>query len=158
MSDRIVVMNSGRIEQVGNPKDIYYRPQTAFVAGFFGDNNLINGRMAPGALVETSLGRFQASTSALDIAIGAQVTAAIRPEKIRLNNGAQPGDVVIPAVVEDVVFVGAITQVLLRPDAAPDRTLTAKVTSDAGECNLAQGQSVEIKFRSIDVALIPERS
>ena len=43
MSDRIVVMSQGRIEQVGTPKDLYYRPRTRFVAGFFGDNNLIEG-------------------------------------------------------------------------------------------------------------------
>ena len=43
MSDRIVVMSQGRIEQVGTPKDLYYRPRTRFVAGFFGDNNLIAG-------------------------------------------------------------------------------------------------------------------
>ena len=46
MSDRIVVMSQGRIEQVGTPKELYFRPRTRFVAGFFGDNNLIEGTMA----------------------------------------------------------------------------------------------------------------
>ena len=57
MSDRIVVMSQGRIEQVGTPKDLYYRPQTRFVAGFFGDNNLIEGVVsASGDRIETKLG------------------------------------------------------------------------------------------------------
>ena len=57
MSDRIVVMNQGRIEQQGSPKDLYYRPQTRFVAGFFGDNNLIEGSVASnGSAIDTALG------------------------------------------------------------------------------------------------------
>ena len=49
MSDRIVVMRLGAIEQVGTPQEIYWRPRTAFVAGFFGDNNLIEVEAEPGA-------------------------------------------------------------------------------------------------------------
>ena len=56
MSDRIVVMNQGRIEQVGTPKDIYFQPRTRFVAGFFGDNNLIEGMLTHGAQVATASG------------------------------------------------------------------------------------------------------
>src|SRR5207247_1975797 len=45
MSDRIVVLNNGAIEQVGRPRDLYRRPRSAFVASFLGDNNLVDGRV-----------------------------------------------------------------------------------------------------------------
>ena len=57
MSDRIVVMSEGRIEQTGDPKELYFRPRTRFVAGFFGDNNLIAGTMSAPGEIDTALGR-----------------------------------------------------------------------------------------------------
>ena len=86
MSDRIVVMSEGRVEQTGTPKDLYFKPKTRFVAGFFGDNNLIPGTMADPTHVETSLGKLPVATHA-GLDKGAKVLVAIRPESLRLGKG-----------------------------------------------------------------------
>ena len=58
MSDKIVVMNQGYIQQMGTPEDIYNEPQNAFVADFIGDSNILDGIMIEDRLVEI-LGTFQ---------------------------------------------------------------------------------------------------
>ena len=85
MSDRISVMNEGRIEQIGRPDEIYYRPATRFVATFFGDNNLVPGSKREGAVM-TAFGPLRCADPRLDaLADGAPVTLAVRPEALRLE-------------------------------------------------------------------------
>jgi len=90
MSDRIVVFDAGRIEQVGRPLDIYHRPASRFVAGFVGESNLI-----PARVTDAAAGRAEAPTlGTLDfvadrpLADGQPVTLLIRPEHISLAAGA----------------------------------------------------------------------
>ena len=86
LGDRICVMGEGCVLQAGPPRDLYDRPVSATVARFFGDNNLIPGRIVAHdgvrVWVETALGRMSAGCLAGDI--GAAVAVAIRPEKLRL--------------------------------------------------------------------------
>ena len=151
MSDRIVVMNAGRIEQIGSPQDLYYRPQTRFAALFFGDNNLIDGKVQSSRRLDTPLGQFPTQT---DIAAGSHAAAAVRPERIRIGGAARSGDIVIPAKVEDVIFVGAITQLTLRPTAAGDRILTAKFTN-AEQLTFVQGAIVDVRIAPEDMSVVP---
>ena len=151
MSDRIVVMNVGRIEQIGTPKEIYYRPRSRFVAGFFGESNLIEGTVTSGGLV-TPFGTIPTSAQ---LAAGTAAVAAVRPEKLRLEGPAIAGDIVFRAAVQDVVVVGAITQVLLRPDVAPAMLVSAKLASGTGSSDLSPGAAVEVRFGPADVAVVP---
>ncbi len=106
MSDRIVVMRAGRIEQIGAPKQIYYQPATPFVVRFFGDNNIIEGTIR-GEVLESAVGRFPAAGHPDGAAV-----LAIRPEKLVL--GSAPNTLAIACRVEDVIFVGAATHVRLN--------------------------------------------
>lgn len=89
LSDRIVVMNQGRVEQIDTPQNIYRRPQTAFVASFIGRTNFVAATVegtASGQLLVQALGR----TLAVPIPessrpIGAQVTLVVRPDAVRLT-------------------------------------------------------------------------
>lgn len=92
LSDRIAVMNHGRIEQVGTPSEIYECPRSAFVADFIGDTNLLQGRVA--RVTRTNLQAVTASglpievesTAAFpEIAVSDPVTVSVRPEKIHLS-------------------------------------------------------------------------
>jgi spermidine/putrescine transport system ATP-binding protein len=118
MSDRIAVMNGGRVEQVGSPEEIYERPQTRFVADFIGETNFIEGVISgvepDHALVDIGHGNaVTAQLPAETVAAGERVTLAVRPENVRL--GSEGG---IRGRVEEVVYRGSDTDILVRIDDA----------------------------------------
>lgn len=148
MSDRIVVMSDGRIEQTGDPRDLYFRPRTRFVAGFFGDNNLIEGRVAGGNKVETPLGLLPAGNC--QAAVGARVLMAVRPESFRLGAGVAA----IEAEVEEVMFGGALTKLLLRPLAAPGLRLDARLSGADRATAPGAGARVTVTYDPADAVVI----
>ena len=101
MSDTIVVMNQGYIQQIGTPEDIYNEPQNAFVADFIGDSNIISATMIQDKLVEILGARFEC----VDTGFGnmTPVDVVIRPEDIDL---LEPGKVTIDGVVTHIIFKG----------------------------------------------------
>jgi len=149
MSDRIVVMSKGRVEQAGTPGDIYYAPATAFVARFFGDNNLISGTVRNG-VAETSLGRLPVSPPH---ALEGPALLAIRPERISL--AGKDNAVAVAAKVEDAIFVGAMTHLKLRPDAAGSPALLVKIPSDPQRAPIVPGQSITAFITPQDVVAVP---
>lgn len=101
MSDTIVVMNQGYIQQIGTPEDIYNEPQNAFVADFIGDSNIL-----PATMIEDKVVRMLGAIwQCVDIGFGRNkpVDAVLRPEDIEL---AKPGDGVIDGVVTSLIFKG----------------------------------------------------
>lgn len=121
LSDRVAVMNAGRIEQTGAPEDLYERPRNRFVASFLGGCNLIDAAACPapgggaGAWFGTSFGVLRVE-GAGKIAPGPRATLAIRPEKIVIEppgalNGASNQ---ATGVVEEVVYAGAETHYQVR--------------------------------------------
>ncbi len=101
MSDTIVVMNQGYIQQIGTPEDIYNEPQNAFVADFIGDSNIIASTMIEDKLVEILGARFEC----VDTGFGNNkpVDAVIRPEDIDL---VKPSEGTIQGVVSHLIFKG----------------------------------------------------
>jgi iron(III) transport system ATP-binding protein len=119
MSDRIAVMNQGRIAQFGAPAEIYEEPRNRFVAGFIGSINLVQGRVVGGTgndvQVDTGLGKVRAVSREPNLGIGAKVEVSIRPEHIALNF-ERPSDTVNiwGGRVEQVVYVGDRLDVRVR--------------------------------------------
>ena len=151
MSDRIVVMNQGLIEQQGSPKELYYRPATRFVAGFFGDSNLIPGRLsAGGPTVETPLGTLPYGFASPELMPGDAALLSIRPEALGLAPEGR-----ISAVVEDVVFGGAATRLLLRSAAAPDVRLDVQLAADARMAVPGPGDSVTLDYDPANAVVVP---
>jgi spermidine/putrescine transport system ATP-binding protein len=112
MSDRVVVMNQGSIEQADTPKAIYEHPRTPFVAGFVGVSNLFQGshrQRSDGAsmLVCSDLQLLLPEAAG---ATGQELCISIRPEKVGLVTGAADGPNVFPGVVRSVKYVGVSTQ------------------------------------------------
>ncbi|HZT17919.1 MAG TPA: ABC transporter ATP-binding protein [Dongiaceae bacterium] len=153
MSDRIVVMNRGRIEQVGTPKEVYYAPRTAFVSGFFGDNNLIDGVATAGGAVETPLGPLP--TGAACPTPGSRVRLALRPEKIEVAREVPAGRLGWPGRIEEMTFVGAMTHLWVAPDPAPGLRLLVKLASGRETLALEPGAAVAVAFDPADLALLP---
>ena len=101
MSDTIVVMNQGYIQQIGTPEDIYNEPQNAFVADFIGDSNIL-----PATMVEDKVVKMLGATwQCVDVGFGRNkpVDAVIRPEDIDL---VKPEEGIIEGVVTHLIFKG----------------------------------------------------
>jgi len=133
MSDRIAVMNRGRIEQLGRAEDLYERPRTAFVAGFLGQSNLIPGTVRDsgpgGAMVQTAHGLLR-TRHGTELPAGRDVVLSIRPEKLRMGRGQEAGSNRIRARVDDIVYTGAENQYLLEADGG--RLVAFQLNADIG--------------------------
>jgi len=115
MSDRIVVMNEGRAEQIGTPFEIYNYPRTRFVASFVGTLNLLPGKVVDPAAGRLSVdGREVISSRGL---AGAQVgevrTLALRPEAVTLNDPRADGNR-LDGTIEEVAFLGSVVRIRVR--------------------------------------------
>ena len=121
MSDRIAVMNAGKVEQIGTPTEIYDRPASVFVAGFIGQANLWHGRQTGRAnrdYVEIDvLGTtVRARPGETTIEAGGQATLMVRPERVRVSveQPAVSGEVVaVAATVVDLTFQGPVLRLAL---------------------------------------------
>ena len=115
MSDRIAVMNAGRVEQLGTPEELYEQPKTKFVAQFIGECNFLPGkfisRSADIVEADTPVGRLrlQLTKAGVDVAEQAeqgQLSIGIRPERISLQGG-DPGDNRCLGRIEEITYNGA---------------------------------------------------
>jgi len=136
MSDRIVVMNHGRVEQVGSGEDIYLRPQTRFVAQFVGRINFVPAETsgaAPGSPIRIAGNTVRPPLTGAAALVHPQVTLGVRPEHLRLLPASAPvnGLNVLAGTLAERIFVGASTQlvvevgggVTLTLDSRPDDTI-----------------------------------
>jgi thiamine transport system ATP-binding protein len=119
VSDRVAVLNGGRVEQVGTPRQVYRRPATAFVASFVGDNNLFEGRVVErddgtlGVDVDGTAFRIE-SPSGTAASVGPRVTFGVRPEQLRVvDAGDEYPANRLTGTVERAEFLGETTRVWL---------------------------------------------
>jgi spermidine/putrescine transport system ATP-binding protein len=108
MADTIAVMNGGRIEQLGTPSELYERPRTAFVAGFLGKSNLLEGTITGDGVVRLVDGsELRASTNGSR----GRVSVGVRPEKISLRDG---GVNRLSGKVKESAYIGVATEVVVK--------------------------------------------
>jgi spermidine/putrescine transport system ATP-binding protein len=118
MSDRIAVMNRGKVEQVAGPEEVYERPTTTFVAGFIGVSNLIPATVEGGGAVKLENGPT-VPVAANGFSTGESCYAVVRPEKLMIGNGADPAGGALPGlegIVESSLYLGTATQVVVVLD------------------------------------------
>ena len=114
MADTIAVMNEGQVEQLGSPTELYERPRTAFVAGFLGVSNLLEGTVAGDGLVRLDGGAdVRVAAGALGGRTG-RVAVGVRPEKIRLGGGE--GNT-LGGSVSEISYIGVSSQYMVRTHA-----------------------------------------
>jgi spermidine/putrescine transport system ATP-binding protein len=150
MSDRIAVMRSGRIEQVGTPEQIYDAPVSAFVARFIGSANLIavtieqsgGGR----AIVSLPGGRRgEVSSGAREFAVGTSALLMVRPERLELAATEPPPEGLgMQVVCTEVVFQGAVRRCALRDPAGGEVVLYLDAVRDAFD--VAPGASLWVSW------------
>ncbi len=154
MSDRIVVMNEGRIEQVGSPTKIYRRPSNRFVADFIGRANFVKGTvrgLENGRLAVESLGStLSVAASHNNFKIGQDVTLVIRPEMMMID---PPANAHVEGIVREAAYLGSMVEY----DVAVDGQLLSLVEYDPRRTTIhTEGERVQVQFLDDCLYVIPD--
>ena len=162
MADEIAIMNDGRIEQIGSPREIYSSPANSFVAGFIGETNFIYGEVRTidgetGTLVVSSQSGEEIRAKAIhdDFSTGQKVMCSIRPENIKLLDKtvtSSKGTQLFPAEVIHLTYYGAIEHYVLKGFGGMDIKVT-NFNTDVKKRLV--GEKVYITFDPTDVDVFP---
>ena len=148
MSDRVVVMNKGRVMQVDAPARLYDRPANRFVASFVGDANFIPVQARDDA------GSVSFAGCDLSAESGRGETLMVRPEKINLSPTVMAGYNSLPGLVTEAIFMGDMIRCVVR--IAPDRFVTVKQQHRAGTQAPSPGEAVRLSWAVADSLLVDE--
>lgn len=157
MSDRIGVMQHGRLEQVATPERLYDTPASAFVAGFIGSTNLLRGRRSGDVVVLDSGVRVPVGDRAAADATD-KVLVSVRPEAVVL--GDQPrtdGAVSLPGRVVEAVYLGASTRYTVRCDAGLELTAEQPHAARAESRSYTIGEAVTVGWNPRDCVVLADR-
>jgi spermidine/putrescine transport system ATP-binding protein len=163
LADRVAVMNEGRVEQVGTPREIYEKPRTLFVARFMGSANLWKGTFRR----DGATGAFRLSNGTdlrvePDSAVGPgeSFQLMVRPEQIRLGSGseASPGAASrFKGRIRDTIYRGSFTDYWIDCPAFPEHPVLAAAPSARPDASgFATGDSVFVEWSSADSLLVRE--
>ncbi|WP_299951055.1 ABC transporter ATP-binding protein [uncultured Ruegeria sp.] len=149
MSDNVAVMNHGRFEQIGSPHDIYYKPATAFVAGFVGDANRFSARVKGSSeeslILETEAGStMEVEAKMADLNVGQHAQVFLRPEAIELAKSKEQitgNSNVTSGTVTSVLFNGANSMVALR-ETGSGATLNVALPQTGAFSDLSEGDEI----------------
>jgi putrescine transport system ATP-binding protein len=159
MSDRVAVMDKGRVLQVGTPSEVYESPSCRHVAQFLGAANVFEGRV-----LRHRDGFAEIRCDGVDVALllpaavpalsdGSRVVFAVRPEKIALGDAPKEGANAIPGEVEDVAYKGDVS--LVRVRLSDGRLVRVQQTNARrGAMSGARGQRVWLGWRPEDGAML----
>jgi spermidine/putrescine transport system ATP-binding protein len=154
MSDRIAVMNEGRVEQIGSPEEIYHSPATVFVASFIGVANLLPARVV--GVVDTRVvatvggdRRVEATASGWGVKPGSDATLMVRPERLRLEELG----IGVPVTLRAAVFQGPVIRCLL--ECSDGTEVVAHVGSDGPRPELEAGRGYFIAWDAEAARLLP---
>jgi spermidine/putrescine transport system ATP-binding protein len=139
MADRIVIMNSGRIEQFGTPTELYESPRTAFVAGFLGVSNLLEAEVVGEGTVKLNDGTIvRVPSETLNRTGFLQI--GVRPEKLRIGGGEENS---LVGTVTESAYIGVSTQYILDTPAGP---MTVYVQNDRPGGQVAAGERLTLSW------------
>lgn len=158
ISDRIAVMNQGKIEQITEPACLYQKPATSFIAGFVGHANFIDGVvqsvLADKICITTTSGKqvFVKKDAERSLSQGAQVSCIIRPENIQLCEKEQEGaDNVFPGKIKARIYLGSTIRYIV--DCAEGKDFEVDLhTRDSGHC--VEGDTVFLAFQEENLVLV----
>lgn len=156
IGDRVVVMNAGRIEQVGSPLAVYRQPANPFVAGFLGMHNLLPGRVisaAPELVVATPLGQWRCGHGPAEVAPGARAVVLVRPDAGSLAPLAgEPTDNQVQGQLLSVSFRGS--QVKITLGSAADVRLVFELAGSAAAALPQPGQPLRLSLDPDGLSLL----
>jgi spermidine/putrescine transport system ATP-binding protein len=152
MADTIAVMNEGKIEQMGSPADLYDNPETAFVANFLGQSNLIKGTIVGNdgdSIIADLYGQKISLPKNRSHAVDSSMYAGIRPEKFRISLVGTPvtGNVLTGGRIEDVSYIGVSTQ--YQVEMPWGQELMVFEQNDDGVAPFNKGDAVNISWAPV---------
>lgn len=156
MSDRIVILNNGLIEQNDTPENIYKKPITTFVADFIGESNIIKGRVTNITNEETTINyfdRLSLKTKNTNYNIGDKINIIIRPENIKSYATSTGVKDTIPASVTDIIYDGDVTKLIVK---ILD-TYDLKVNIYKESVNYKQDDIIYLKFNEDTIVYIKDK-
>jgi len=151
ISDRIVVMNAGHVEQMGQPFEIYNRPATKFVATFVGQLNTLNATVSDAQAKTVSIDGQSAAVPSLPASArsGEAIALTMRPEAVRL--GAREGDIALNGKVVEVAFLGSVIR--LKVDLGGNR-IDLDTFNDRATPPPALGSPVTVGIAASDILVL----
>ena len=158
LSDRIAVMNHGRIEQFGRPPELYETPANDFVAAFIGESNFFEA-----TLVDRLDARWVAETPKKlrfvvpdrdGLRLGQHVRLSLRPEKVAVEHGTGSD---YAGVVEETIYIGGVTKLMVRLEDS-DETVTLVRLNSTGLPAIRRGDQVRLGWDPADVKVLASRS
>jgi spermidine/putrescine transport system ATP-binding protein len=156
MSDRIAVMDRGKVEQVGLPEELYERPATRFVADFMGTTNLLRGRLEAidGSVAQVRLeaGDRCRALAADGLAVGSEVELSIRPEAVVVAAPGDGGPGAIEGRIEQVAYLGPAVQYQIHSQGG---AIVIALAPKTGR-RFAVGDDVEVRWAPDDALVVSQ--
>ena len=160
MADRIVVMNDGRIEQIGTPEEIYSTPASPFVADFIGVMNFMQGEIFSSGTVRIGENSINCETG--NIQNGHKVRLTVRPEDILCHTDSTSDQSVslnsFAVKVESLEFLGSFCRLILSGPEGFGKLKADLSTQQVHELRVTQGSSLTAEFPSRNLRIFPESS
>jgi putative spermidine/putrescine transport system ATP-binding protein len=154
MSDRVAVFNSGRIEQLGAPLEVYNRPVSRFVAEFIGDSNILSGTIdpaRPGVIDLAGIGTMRVAGTAIPTG---KVDLMIRPERLRLRHNGTAADAnLLEMTVDDIINYGDSVLAIGKARGTPLRARLPGALPD----NLQPGSVLQLAWSAADAHVLARR-
>lgn len=148
MSDRIVVMNGGDVEQVDHPRNIYEKPKSLFVANFIGETNILKGKVHTNTSDKAVINLGCHSFSILNegnFGTGENVNVSIRPENISFIKEQQDHEKKLTITIDDVIYIGSLSKVIGTLEDGQKITIQA-----SNQLNLTKGSKEYITWNEQD--------
>jgi len=156
MSDRVAVLNAGRVEQIGTVNEIYYKPATRFVASFIGESNIVEADIlrSEGEFLHCRLeGGLELDVRTPNPPAHSQILLSLRPEKIRLTRENPGGRNSFPGTIEMEIFKGAVDDLTISVQGGLQ--LGAVLTNDGqAESDLHEGERVFARIQPEDIHIV----
>jgi spermidine/putrescine transport system ATP-binding protein len=156
MSDRVAVLNAGRVEQIGTVNEIYYKPATRFVASFIGESNIVQAEIlrSEGEYLHCRLeGGLELAVHSSNPPAHAQILLSLRPEKIRLTRENPAGRNSFPGTIEMEIFKGAVDDLTISVQGGLQ--LGAVLANDGqAESDLHEGERVFARIQPEDIHIV----
>lgn len=149
IADRVVIMKSGRIVEVGKPSEIYFSPKTLFTANFVGETNLLEGRISriDSTLCTVNISGHEVKVPTLGKKMGQRVVAFIRPESVLLSPRTETG---WPGRVKHVTFLGSLNRYVIEAD---EIEVVSEVSTEEYSTGFGIGESVSLFLKEASVTL-----